>query len=46
MKKLIALAVLCLPLFAHADADTDAKAACQASLSKWMKTLPPRPPTR
>lgn len=41
MKKLIALAVLCLPMFAHADADTDAKAACQANLSKWMKTLHP-----
>ncbi|WGS52167.1 hypothetical protein LFL96_28615 [Paraburkholderia sp. D15] len=39
MKKIIACAVLCLPLFAHADTETDA--ACQANLAKWMKALHP-----
>ncbi|MFM0159712.1 MAG: hypothetical protein WBR17_09615 [Paraburkholderia sp.] len=39
MKKLLASAVLCLPLFAHAD--TDATADCQSHLSTWMKILHP-----
>jgi hypothetical protein len=41
MKKLIALAMLCLPLFAHATIDTDTDAACQTNLSRWMKALHP-----
>lgn len=37
MKKLVVSALLCLPLLAHADADSD----CQAHLAGWMKTLHP-----